>query len=115
MEIEGIPRELIVLRHMYIRFGSQKLSYFSGLTPLICLDSCFLKIAMGGHLLCAIARDGNENMLPLPLHVLILNARIHGLGSSVSCVKILVGQKSMVWFSCMTNKRFELIKLLHLL
>lgn len=59
-----LPRELVVFQRMYLRLGAQKMSYFFGLRSLICLDGCFLKTMMGGHLLCAIGRDGNENMMP---------------------------------------------------
>ena len=62
-----MPREIVVFQFMYMRFEAQKQSYFSGIRPLICLDGCFLKTSMGGYLLCAIARNGNKNMLPLAM------------------------------------------------
>lgn len=68
--IEGVdimPRGIVVFQFMYMRFGAQMRSYFSSIRPLICLDGCFQKTLTGGHLLCVIARDGNENMLPLAI------------------------------------------------
>ncbi|WCJ25162.1 hypothetical protein M5689_007068 [Euphorbia peplus] len=67
--IQRLPREIVVFQYMYLRFGAQKQGYFSGLRPLICLDGCHLKSSMGGQLLSAIARDGNDNMFPLAIAV----------------------------------------------
>ncbi|XP_065871778.1 uncharacterized protein [Euphorbia lathyris] len=63
----AIPREIVVFQYMYVRFTAQKQGYFAGMRPLIGLDGCFLKSPMGGQLLCAVARDGNENMFPLAI------------------------------------------------
>ncbi|CAH9142766.1 unnamed protein product [Cuscuta epithymum] len=65
--VPRVPRELPMLQYMYMRFSAQKQGYFSGIRPLICLDGCHLKHSMGGQLLCAVARDGNENMFPLAI------------------------------------------------
>ncbi|CAH9071397.1 unnamed protein product [Cuscuta epithymum] len=65
--VHRVPRELPMLQYMYMRFTAQKQGYFSGIRPLICLDGCHLKTSMGGQLLCAVARDGNENMFPIAI------------------------------------------------
>ncbi|XP_065871887.1 uncharacterized protein [Euphorbia lathyris] len=67
--ISSLPKEIVLFKYLYYRLAAEKQGYFSGLRPLICLDGCHLKSYMGGHILSAIARDGNENMFPLALAV----------------------------------------------
>ena len=40
-----------------------------GCRPLVGLDGCHLKGKFGGHILSAIARDGNDNIFPVALGV----------------------------------------------
>ena len=37
--------------------------------PIISLDACHLKGAYGEQLLCAIGKDGNDNMFPIAIAV----------------------------------------------
>lgn len=61
-----------------------------GCRPLISIDGCFVKGPYKGQLLCAVGRDGNENIYPIAfavveaktkeswswfLHVLVSNLR----------------------------------------
>lgn len=43
--------------------------FLAGCRPIIGIDGCFLKAHFGGQLLCAVARDGNDNMFPIALAV----------------------------------------------
>ena len=40
-----------------------------GCRPIICLDACHLKGKYRGQLLCAIGKDGNEDMFPIQFAV----------------------------------------------
>ncbi|XP_021658767.2 uncharacterized protein LOC110648739 [Hevea brasiliensis] len=62
-----IPKQICVFEYMYVRFAAQKQGFFAGVRPWIGLDGCHLKTPMGGQLLCAVGRDGNENMFPLAI------------------------------------------------
>lgn len=64
-DVISMLREIIVFQFMYLCLEAQSRVIFLGIKPLICLDGFFLNIAIGGHLLCPIARDGNEKMLSL--------------------------------------------------
>ena len=52
---------------MYMRFSVQKQGCFAGLRPGVGLDGCHLKTCIGGQLLYAIGRDGNENLFSLAI------------------------------------------------
>ena len=71
-----LPKEIVVFHYMYIRFGQQKQGYFSGLRPIVGLDGCHLKTSMGGQLLCAVGRDGNDNMFPLAMAIVDVEEKI---------------------------------------
>ncbi|XP_012845398.1 PREDICTED: uncharacterized protein LOC105965402 [Erythranthe guttata] len=43
--------------------------YLAACRPIVGLDGCFLKGAVGGQLLSAICRDGNDNLFPLAIVV----------------------------------------------
>ena len=47
----------------------RKLDSWGGCRPLVGLDGCHLKGKFGGHILSAIARDGNDNIFPIVLGV----------------------------------------------
>ena len=54
---------------MYARYNAQKVGFLGGCRPLVGLDGCHLKSKFGGHILSAIARDGNDNIFPVVLGV----------------------------------------------
>ncbi|VFQ89316.1 unnamed protein product [Cuscuta campestris] len=47
--------------HCAWRFDNTAATY----KPIIAIDGCFIKTPFGGQLLCAVARDGNDNMFPI--------------------------------------------------
>ena len=75
VNLRRIKKEIIMFHCMYVRLAAQKQGYFAGLRPIIGLDGCFLKTSMGGQLLCAVARDGNENMFPLAYAVVDIECK----------------------------------------
>lgn len=42
-----------------------KKGFFEGCKQITCLDGCFLKSPYGRQLLCAIRKDGNDQMFPI--------------------------------------------------
>ena len=56
-------------KRMYVRYNAQKVGFLGGCRPLVGLDGCHLKDKFGGHILSAIARDGNDNIFPIVLGV----------------------------------------------
>ncbi|XP_012828500.1 PREDICTED: uncharacterized protein LOC105949728 [Erythranthe guttata] len=54
---------------LYARLAAQKSGYLAACRPIVGLDGCFLKGAVGGQLLSAICRDGNDNLFPLAVAV----------------------------------------------
>lgn len=52
---------------MYVRFVAQKQGFLSEIRPISGFDGCHLKNSIGEQLLCAIARDENDNMFPLAM------------------------------------------------
>ena len=56
-------------KRMYVRYNAQKVGFLGGCRPLVGLDGCHLKGKFGGHILSAIARDGNDNIFPIVLGV----------------------------------------------
>ena len=49
--------------------SSDLVGFLGGCRPLVGLDGCHLKGKFGGHILSSIARDGNDNIFPVALHV----------------------------------------------
>lgn len=78
---------------MYVRFEVQKQSYFSGIRLIISLNGCHLKTSLGAQLLCAIDRDGNDNMFPI-----------------VMAVVDIENKKLWVWFLQLTIDDFGYLK-----
>lgn len=64
-EKSTIPREPEVFRRLYVSFPALREGFLRGCRPMICLDGCFLKTFLGGMLLCAVGRDGNNQMYPI--------------------------------------------------
>ncbi|XP_057809025.1 uncharacterized protein LOC131023500 [Salvia miltiorrhiza] len=54
-----------VFKALYIGFSSLKKGFMEGCRWILGLDGCFLKTHLGGQLLSAIAKDGNDQMYPL--------------------------------------------------
>ncbi|KAL8457748.1 hypothetical protein ACS0TY_035568 [Phlomoides rotata] len=53
------------LQGFFIGFSGLKQGFLSGCRPIIGLDGCFLKTFLGGTLLTAVAKDGNNQMYPI--------------------------------------------------
>ncbi|CAH9111593.1 unnamed protein product [Cuscuta epithymum] len=62
---EPIPNSNNVFRRIYVGFSSLRENYLEGGRPVFGLDGAFLKTLMGGCLLAAVGRDGNNQMFPL--------------------------------------------------
>jgi hypothetical protein len=56
-------------QRMYVCFNACKMAFVSSCRPLIGLDGCFLKGRYGGHLLSAIGKDANNQMIPIAFAV----------------------------------------------
>ncbi|XP_057811787.1 uncharacterized protein LOC131026026 [Salvia miltiorrhiza] len=54
-----------IFKALYIGFSALKKGFMEGCRRIIGLDGCFLKTHLGGQLLCAIAKDGNNQMFPI--------------------------------------------------
>ncbi|XP_012831102.1 PREDICTED: uncharacterized protein LOC105952133 [Erythranthe guttata] len=54
---------------LYARLAAQKSGYLAACRPIVGLDGCFLKGSVGGQLLSAVCRDGNDNLFPLAIAV----------------------------------------------
>ncbi|WOL20679.1 hypothetical protein Cni_G29484 [Canna indica] len=54
-----------VFQQLYIGFDALKKGFMLGCRPIIGFDGCFLKTFLGGQLLAAVGRDGNNQMFPL--------------------------------------------------
>ena len=55
---------------MYIRYNTQKVGFLGGCRPFVGLDGCHLKGMLGGQLLSAIAKDGNDNIFPVAMAII---------------------------------------------
>lgn len=51
---------------MYVFLNACVSGFRNGCTPFSDFDGCFLKGPDGGHLLCAVTRDANDSLLPIP-------------------------------------------------
>jgi hypothetical protein len=54
-----------IFQSFYVCFNAMKLGFKAGCRKVIGLDGCFFKGACQGELLCAIARDANNQMYPV--------------------------------------------------
>ncbi|XP_059654328.1 uncharacterized protein LOC132301057 [Cornus florida] len=63
--VENIRR----FQRVFICYAAMKTSFKKGCKPLIGVDGCFLKGPYGGHLLSAVANDGNGQMFPVAFAV----------------------------------------------
>ncbi|XP_052194908.1 uncharacterized protein LOC127802872 isoform X2 [Diospyros lotus] len=60
-----VQSNMRVFQRMYVCLHACKKGFLAACRPIVCVDGCFLKGRFGGQLLCAIAKDGNENMYPI--------------------------------------------------
>lgn len=60
---------------MYIRLKACKRGFMSGCRPMICVDGCHLKGPFGGQLLCAVAKDENDDMFLIVIAVVEIENR----------------------------------------
>jgi len=58
-----------VFERMYVCFYACKKAFVDNCRPLIGLNGCFLKGRYGGHLLSAVGKDGNNQMIPIAFAV----------------------------------------------
>jgi len=58
-----------VFQRIYVSFYACKRAFATTCRPFIVVDRCFLKGRDGGHLLAAIGKDGNNQMLPIAFAV----------------------------------------------
>ncbi|XP_078442333.1 uncharacterized protein LOC144712032 [Wolffia australiana] len=59
------PDSLVRFKRLYICFDSLARGFLEGCRRVICLDGCFLKTETRGQLLCAMGKDGNNQMYPI--------------------------------------------------
>ncbi|XP_039687921.1 uncharacterized protein [Medicago truncatula] len=59
----------VFFQRMYVCFNACKRAFVSNCRPLIGLDGCFPKGRYGGHLLSAVGKDGNNQMIPIAFAV----------------------------------------------
>ncbi|CAH9106999.1 unnamed protein product [Cuscuta epithymum] len=54
-----------VFQRLFTCFEGLQKGWKEGCRKVICVDACFLKTFLGGQLLCAIGRDGNDQIYPI--------------------------------------------------
>lgn len=54
-----------IFKRLYVCFEGLAKGWIEGYRRVLCIDSCFLKTFLGGQLMCAIGRDGNDQMFPV--------------------------------------------------
>ncbi|KAL2903346.1 Transposase for insertion sequence element IS1081 [Bienertia sinuspersici] len=54
-----------MFQRLFTCFEGLKKGWMEGCRKVICVDACFLKTFLGGQLLSAVGRDGNEQMFPI--------------------------------------------------
>lgn len=66
LQQEPDPRtELPTFKRLFISYDALKNGWLNGCRKVLAIDGCFLKTFLGGQLLAAIGRDGNDQMFPL--------------------------------------------------
>ncbi|WOK97619.1 hypothetical protein Cni_G06327 [Canna indica] len=61
-EFMGAPP---MFQRLYIGFDALRKGFLQGCRPIIGFDGCFLKTFLGGQLLSAVGKDGNNQMFPI--------------------------------------------------
>lgn len=54
-----------VFQRLFMGFDGLKKGWIEGCKRVICIDACFLKTFLGGQLMAAVGRDGNDQMYPI--------------------------------------------------
>ncbi|KAL2929721.1 Early nodulin-12 [Bienertia sinuspersici] len=54
-----------VFKRLFLCFDGVAKGWIEGCRKVLCVDACFLKTFLGGQLLAAIGRDGNDQMYPV--------------------------------------------------
>ena len=54
-----------VFHRLFVCFDGLKKGWLEGFQKIICVDACFLKTFLGGQLLVAVGRNGNDHMYPI--------------------------------------------------
>ncbi|KAL2937839.1 NADPH-dependent D-xylose reductase [Bienertia sinuspersici] len=67
-----------VFQRLYMCFEAVKKGWVEGCRRIICVDACFLKTFLGGQLMVAIGRDGNEQMFPIAWAAVEGENTLHG-------------------------------------
>ena len=94
-------------KKMYIRYNAQNVGFLGGCRPFIRLDGCHLKGRFGGQLLSATANDGNDKIYYQWQWLwLSKRTRIAGPSSWSNLQMTLAGQKSSIWYSSVTGRRY---------
>ncbi|KAL2892664.1 Gag-Pol polyprotein [Bienertia sinuspersici] len=63
-----------IFQRLFVSFEGLQKGWKEGCRKIICVDACFLKTFLGGQLLSAVERDGNDQMYPIAWAV------VEGLG-----------------------------------
>ncbi|XP_048491511.1 uncharacterized protein LOC125492827 [Beta vulgaris subsp. vulgaris] len=58
-----------IFQRLFTCFQGLQKGFMKGCRKVICVDACFFKTFLGGQLLSAVGRDGNEQMHPIALAV----------------------------------------------
>ena len=58
-------------KRIYIRYNAQKIGFLGSCRPFVGLDGCHLKGRFGGQLLFATAKNGNDNIFPVAMAVVV--------------------------------------------
>jgi hypothetical protein len=60
-----IQKEGLFFQRMYVCMDAYKKWWVFGCRPIVLVDACHLKGHLGGQLMCAIGKDGNNDMFPI--------------------------------------------------
>ena len=70
-----IARNGVFFERMYVRLDACKRGFLSRCRPMISVDGCHLKGPLGGQLLCAVAKDANDDVYPLAVGIVEIECR----------------------------------------
>jgi hypothetical protein len=65
-----IQKEGLFFQRMYVCMDACKKGWVSGCRPIVSVDACHLKGHLGGQLMCAIGKDGNDDIFPIAYAVM---------------------------------------------
>jgi len=93
-------------KRMYIRYNAQKVGFLGGCRPFIRLDGCHLKGRFVGNYYLPLPKM--EMTIYSQWQWLWLNkrTRIAGPGSWSNLQMTLAGQRSSIWYSSVTGRRY---------